>query len=80
MMSDNSNDVSGLVLKLMIIGDFIAMFTIFTALLFTFHFILVKIKPSLCYHDTMPNEKFDISQIAKGYMWRFFKSITLLYP
>ena len=72
MSENNSNDVNGLLLKFMIIGDFIAIFTIFAALLFTFHFILVKINPSLCYHNAMPNEKFDISKMATGYLWRFF--------
>ena len=43
-------EVSDLVFKLMLIGDVIALSTIFAVLIFTVHFILVKFKPSWFYH------------------------------
>ena len=44
----NVNDV---VFKIMVIGDFIAMFTLFAVFLCLLHLIVAKIKPSLLYHD-----------------------------
>ena len=40
----NQGEVSDFVFNLMIIGDFIALITIFTALLVTIHFILVNLE------------------------------------
>ena len=78
-MSEKSEDVTPVVLKLMLIGDFIAMFTVFAALLFAFHFILVKIKPSLCYHDPIASD-FDMYQMAKDVTSKFQKIATKRQP
>ena len=75
-MSEKSEDgVSEVVFKLMVIGDFIAMFTVFAAFLFALHFILVKIKPSLCYHDPIASD-FDMYQMAKDVTSKFQKIAT----
>ena len=78
-MSEKSEDVTPVVLKLMLIGDFIAMFTVFAALLFALHFILVKIKPSLCYHDPIASD-FDMYQMAKDVTSKFQKIATKRQP
>ena len=79
-MSEKSEDgVSEVVFKLMLIGDFIAMFTVFAALLFALHFILVKIKPSLCYHDPIASD-FDMYQMAKDVTSKFQKIATKRQP
>ena len=78
-MSEKSEDVTPVVLKLMLIGDFIAMFTVFAALLFALHFILVKIKPSLCYHDPIASD-FDMYQMAKDVTSKFQRIATKRQP
>ena len=78
-MSEKSEDVTPVVLKLMLIGDFIAMFTVFAALLFALHFVLVKIKPSLCYHDPIASD-FDMYQMAKDVTSKFQKIATKRQP
>ena len=78
-MSEKSEDVTPVVLKLMLIGDFIAMFTVFAALLFALHFVLVKIRPSLCYHDPIASD-FDMYQMAKDVTSKFQKIATKRQP
>ena len=79
-MSEKSEDgVSEVVFKLMVIGDFIAMFTVFAAFLFALHFILVKIKPSLCYHDPIASD-IDMCQMAKDVTSKFQKIATKRQP
>ena len=81
-MSEKTEEgVSEVVFKLMLIGDFIAMFTVFAALLFALHFILVKIKPSLFYHDPIASDfDFDMYQMAKDVTSKFQKIATKRQP
>jgi len=80
IMSEKSEEgVSEVVFKLMLIGDFVAMFTVFAALLFALHFILVKIKPSLCYHDPLASD-FDMYQMAKDVTSKFQKIANKRQP
>ena len=47
----NDSRVSDFVFSCMIIGDFVALFTIFAVLIYAFHFFVIRAKPSLCYYD-----------------------------
>jgi hypothetical protein len=75
----NQLSVLSIYIVVFVIGDFIAMFTVFAALLFAFHFILVKIKPSLCYHDPIASD-FDMYQMAKDVTSKFQKIATKRQP
>ena len=58
-------EVSDLEFKLMLIGDVIALSTIFAVLIFTVHFILVKFKPSWFYHKKRKTEDIDVNQMVR---------------
>ena len=64
-------EVSDLVFKLMLIGDVIALSTIFAVLIFTVHFILVKFKPSWFYHKKRKNEDIDVNQMVRRMSTKF---------
>ena len=64
-------EVSDLVFKLMLIGDVIALSTIFAVLIFTVHFILVKFKPSWFYHKKGKTEDIDVNQMVRRMSTKF---------
>ena len=64
-------EVSDLEFKLMLIGDVIALSTIFAVLIFTVHFILVKFKPSWFYHKKGKTEDIDVNQMVRRMSTKF---------
>ena len=72
-----TGEVSDLVFKLMLIGDVIALSTIFAVLIFTVHFILVKFKPSWFYHKKRKNEDIDVNQMVRKMSTKFKHLVNL---
>ena len=70
-------EVSDLVFKLMLIGDVIALSTIFAVLIFTVHFILVKFKPSWFYHKKGKTEDIDVNQMVRKMSTKFKHLVNL---
>ena len=70
-------EVSDLVFKLMLIGDVIALSTIFAVLIFTVHFILVKFKPSWFYHKKRKTEDIDVNQMVRRMSTKFKHLVNL---
>ena len=75
-----TGEVSDLEFKLMLIGDAIALSTIFAVLIFTVHFILVKFKPSWFYHKKRKNEDIDVSQMVRRMSTKFKHLVNLESP
>ena len=72
-----SGEVSDFEFKLMLIGDVIALTTIFAVLIFTVHFILVKFKPSWFYHKKRKTEDIDVSQMVRRMSTKFKHLVNL---
>ena len=66
-----TGEVSDFEFKLMLIGDVIALSTIFAVLIFTVHFILVKFKPSWFYHKKRKTEDIDVNQMVRRMSTKF---------
>ena len=75
-----SGGVSDFEFKLMLIGDVIALSTIFAVLIFTVHFILVKFKPSWFYHKKRKTEDIDVSQMVRRMSTKFKHLVNLENP
>ena len=75
-----SGGVSDFEFKLMLIGDVIALSTIFAVLIFTLHFILVKFKPSWFYHKKRKTEDIDVSQMVRRMSTKFKHLVNLENP
>ena len=75
-----SGEVSDFEFKLMLIGDVIALSTIFAVLIFTVHFILVKFKPSWFYHKKRKTEDIDVSQMVRRMSTKFKHLVNLENP
>ena len=75
-----SGEVSDFEFKLMLIGDVIALSTIFAVLIFTVHFILVKFKPSWFYHKKRKSEDIDVSQMVRRMSTKFKHLVNLENP
>ena len=75
-----TGEVSDLVFKLMLIGDAIALSTIFAVLIFTVHFILVKFKPSWFYHKNRKTEDVDVNQMVRRMSTKFKHLVNLGNP
>ena len=72
-----TGEVSDFEFKLMLIGDAIALSTIFAVLIFTVHFILVKFKPSWFYHKKRKTEDIDVSQMVRRMSTKFKHLVNL---
>ena len=72
-----SGEVSDFEFKLMLVGDVIALTTIFAVLIFTVHFILVKFKPSWFYHKKRKTEDIDVSQMVRRMSTKFKHLVNL---
>ena len=75
-----TGEVSDFEFKLMLIGDVIALSTIFAVLIFTVHFILVKFKPSWFYHKKRKTEDIDVSQMVRRMSTKFKHLVNLENP
>jgi len=75
-----TGEVSDFEFKLMLIGDVIALSTIFAVLIFTVHFILVKFKPSWFYHKNRKTEDIDVSQMVRRMSTKFKHLVNLENP
>ena len=73
-------EVTDFEFKLMLIGDVIALSTIFAVLIFTVHFILVKFKPSWFYHKKRKTEDIDVSQMVRRMSTKFKHLVNLENP